>query len=80
MRKLIYFGAPWCHPCKAVSRIVDSMSDTFDVRKKDVTTDAALALVHNVKSTPTIVILDEKEHEVMRFTSKITRERLLEYA
>lgn len=59
MKKLSYFSASWCFPCKTVKPLITKLEDKFDVSFYDVEEHADLAREKGVKSVPTVIIEGE---------------------
>ncbi|MER7445040.1 thioredoxin family protein [Micromonospora avicenniae] len=58
--KLIRFTAAWCGPCKTLGPVLDAVAARHGVPVEVVDVDASpgLAERHNVRSVPTVVLLD----------------------
>lgn len=67
MRKIMYFSAPWCVPCQTLGPVMDQVSAVVPVVKVNVDYEADLASRANVRSVPTVILV-ENEQEVRRFT------------
>lgn len=67
MKQLIYFAAEWCGPCKTMGPIMDNIKKSYPVHKVNIDYDTMYVSQFNVKSIPTVVIL-ENGQEVSRFT------------
>ena len=66
MRRLYYYSAPWCVPCQSFGPVMDQMSTVMPVVKVNIDYEADLAQRANVKSVPTVILV-EGETEVRRF-------------
>jgi thioredoxin 1 len=66
MKKLFYFTAPWCGPCKMLSPIMDEVSQTILVEKINIDYEMDRARAANVMSVPTVILV-ENDQEVRRF-------------
>ena len=66
MKKLFYYSAPWCVPCQTLGPIMDQVSAVIPVVKINVDYEANAAQQANVKSVPTVILV-ENEQEVRRF-------------
>lgn len=59
-----YFSAEWCSPCKTLKpRIAQSGKAIMII---DVDKNSDLAKKYNIKSVPTVVIVDDNGNEVQR--------------
>ena len=70
MKKLLYFMASWCGPCKQLKPIVEAEAPGkgFDVKFLDMDSDegAIEAEKRVIKSLPTLVVVDEDGNEIKR--------------
>lgn len=60
-KRVLYFSAPWCGPCKMLSPIVDELTAVYrDVEfiKINIDDDSELAKKHSVRAVPTLLSLD----------------------
>lgn len=67
---ILDFHADWCGPCKTQDPILDEIEDDFEnveVKRIDVDEDQDTANQYQVRSLPTIIVLDEDEDVVERF-------------
>jgi thioredoxin 1 len=58
---LVDFWATWCGPCRQVSPIIDAIAaehPEYTVVKVDIDTAQATAQTFNVRSVPTLVVLN----------------------
>lgn len=79
MNKILLFKLSTCSPCKLLSTLLTQLH----ILKKDIVLDEddnadTIADKYNVKSVPTIVILDKDDNEIGRFIGSRTKEQLLE--
>ncbi len=64
---ILYFSAPWCGPCKALSPQMDEISKSgIPVKKINCDYDADLPRQYNVKNIPTCVLTDLAGNEIKR--------------
>lgn len=78
MKRLLYFKAAWCQPCKMQGPIIDELKeDKFNVKKVDVDDDKNEKIVtkYGVMSIPTLIVV-EKGKEVKRFVGLQTKQVL----
>lgn len=70
MLKILYFGAEFCSSCKALKPIVEKEAPTkgYELKYCDIDSDegAIMAEDFNVRSLPTIILVDEQGNEVKR--------------
>jgi thioredoxin-like negative regulator of GroEL len=67
MKQIIYFSADWCNPCRTLGPIMENVKKTVPVHKINIDYDTINVAQFNVKSIPTVIIL-ENGQEVSRFT------------
>jgi thioredoxin 1 len=64
--KLLYFSAPWCMPCKALAPVLEKVAQTQTVEKINIDEQFELAQSFNIRSIPTIILVDESNQELER--------------
>ena len=67
MKKLLYFSAEWCQPCRTLGPIMDQVSQNIPVQKINVDLQKESTAEFNVRNIPTVVLV-ENEQEIRRFT------------
>ena len=66
MKKLIYFSAKWCGPCKMLGPVMEELSSGgINIQKVDVDSNPEMAKQYGVRNIPTVV-LTSNGAEVMR--------------
>ena len=78
MRKILYFTAAWCGPCKALSPIMDSLQGQINFDKIDVDTNTDLSAQYGVRGVPSLVLV-ENGNEVGRLVGAQTKETILNF-
>ena len=79
MKKLLYFSAPWCAPCKMFGPKIQQMSqEGIPVEKIDVSIDQDAVSRYSIHSVPT-VILWENNREKARFTGVKSKEEIKQF-
>jgi thioredoxin 1 len=78
MKKIKYFSAAWCGPCKAFKPVMNEIkSEGYHVEFIDIDMLSDLAQQYNVRSVPTVVI-EEDGVEVNRFVGSIPKQQVLQ--
>jgi thioredoxin 1 len=78
MRKILYFTAAWCGPCKALGPVMDSLQGQINFDKIDVDTNRDLSTKYGVRSVPLLVLV-EGENEINRLVGIQTKEQILNF-
>jgi thioredoxin 1 len=68
MKKLLYFSAPWCGPCRMMSTTIEKFiadhKDTVEFHKYNVDINKLETDMYNISTIPTFILVDEKGVEV----------------
>ena len=59
MKKILYFSASWCGPCKQFAPIMEQIGQTVPVEKINVDEQSDLAATYGVRNVPTVLILKD---------------------
>ena len=78
MKKILYFTAAWCAPCKALSPIMDSLQGQINFDKIDVDTNTDLSAQYGVRGVPSLVLV-ENGNEIGRLVGAQTKETILNF-
>lgn len=77
MKKILYFSAPWCGPCKQFGPVMDRISQTgILVEKVNVDNAPAVAAAYNVRSVPTVVVVDRSGNEINRSVGMLSENQV----
>ena len=78
MKKILYFSAAWCGPCKMLGPIMESLSRQINYEKIDVDNNQDLSIQYGVRNVPTLVLVDNGE-AVGRLVGIQSKEAILEF-
>jgi len=78
MKKILYFTASWCAPCKTLSPIMDSLQGQINFDKIDVDSNTDLSAQYGVRGVPSLVLL-ENEEEIGRLVGVQSKESILNF-
>jgi thioredoxin 1 len=79
MKEVLKFYADWCGPCKMLSKTLENLKDNnIPIREVDIDEQTDLAVQYNVRSVPTMVLL-ENGSEVKRVVGSMPLEKVKEF-
>ena len=78
MKKILYFSAAWCGPCKTLGPIMESASGQVNYQKVDVDDNPELSTKYGVRNIPTMVLV-ENGVEIRRKVGVLTKEQILNF-
>ena len=61
MKKILYFSATWCGPCKTLGPIMESLSGQINYQKIDVDKDQDQSIKYGVRNIPTLILIKNGE-------------------
>ena len=57
MKKLLYFSAEWCSPCKMVGPVMEELkTEGYNVQKIDVDSNQELSQQFGIRNIPTVIL------------------------
>ena len=79
--KVLKFYADWCGPCKALTQVIKTAGDKITVPVEDVNIDENIMMAQHfqVRSVPTMVLVDDSENVIKRQVGLVNEEKLLEF-
>jgi thioredoxin 1 len=76
MKKILYFTATWCGPCKMMAPTISELvAEGCYITKIDVDSNPGLAAQYGVKSIPTFILV-ENDNEILRKVGPQSKEEL----
>jgi len=61
MKKILYFSASWCGPCKTLGPIMESLSGQINYQKIDVDKDQDQSIKYGVRNIPALILIENGE-------------------
>jgi thioredoxin 1 len=79
--KLLKFYATWCGPCKGLTLTLNGMTDKLTMPLEEVDIDAQMdvARKYNIRSVPTMLIVDDSGSEVKRVVGAMTEDQIVKF-
>ena len=59
MKKILYFSAPWCGPCKVLGPTMQKLSSELPITKINVDEDSKNSVKYGIRNVPTMVLVDQ---------------------
>jgi len=78
MKKILYFSATWCGPCKMLGPIMESLAGEINYEKIDVDANQDLSIQYGVRNIPTLVLVENGE-AVSKLTGLQQKDQILEF-
>ena len=78
MKKILYFSAAWCGPCKMLGPIMESLAGQINYEKIDVDNNQDLSIQYGVRNIPTLVLVENGE-AVGRLIGVQSKEAILNF-
>ena len=78
MKKILYFSAAWCGPCKMLGPIMESLADQINYEKIVVDNNQDLSIQYGVRNIPTLVLVENGE-AIGRLTGLQQKDAILEF-
>ena len=79
MKKILYFSAAWCGPCKMLGPIMESVASQINYQKIDVDNNQDLSIKYGVRNIPTLVLIDKNGTELNRSTGVIQKQQIIDF-
>ena len=78
MKKILYFSAEWCGPCKQLGPTMEGLRGQINYTKIDVDQDQNSAIKYGVRNIPTLILLENGETKG-RLVGNQTAETILNF-
>ena len=65
--KIKYFMSPTCWPCRSFWKVIEELSDKYDIKKIDISTEDGIEIAKDeeIKSTPSVLIKWKVDREIL---------------
>ena len=70
--KVLRFTAIWCQPCKALAETIKDADIKLPIEVVDVDKEPTRAMQYQIRSVPTLIVVDEDGEELRRQTGAMT--------
>ena len=79
--KLLKFYATWCGPCKGLSMVLEGVKEQLPMSVEDIDIDANMdtARKYNVRSVPTMVVVNDDGSEVKRVVGMMNEKQVIDF-
>tara|TARA_Y100000361_G_scaffold123652_1_gene116357 strand:+ start:918 stop:1166 length:249 start_codon:yes stop_codon:yes gene_type:complete len=79
MKKILYFTAAWCGPCKTLGPIMQSLSGQINYEKVDVDNNNDLSIQYGVRNVPSLILVDETGEVKGRLVGVQSKDEILNF-
>lgn len=67
MKKVLYFSAQWCGPCKVLGPVMSKLqANGMPVQKIDVDENQQMSAQYGIRNIPCLVLVDNQGNEIKR--------------
>jgi thioredoxin 1 len=63
MKKILYFSAVWCSPCRVLAPKMDELAKEITIEKVDVDSQSDIATKFGITSIPTVIMTVDGEEK-----------------
>jgi len=75
MKKIIFFGASWCQPCKIFRPIMESLRSEMSITFIDIDASPQTTTTWNIRSIPTVIVIKD-DMEIGRAVGVKTKDEI----
>ena len=79
MKKILYFSAPWCGPCKVLGPTMQKLSSELPITKINVDEDNKNSVKYGIRNVPTMVLLDQSGKEINRLVGNVSEQQVKQF-
>jgi len=79
MKKIIYFSAPWCGPCKVLGPTMEKLSSELPITKVNVDEDTNTSVKYGIRNVPTLVLVDQSGKELNRLVGNVSEQQVKQF-
>ena len=79
MKKILYFTASWCGPCRALAPRMEKLASHINYQKIDIDSNQDLSIKYGIRSVPSLVLVDENGNELNRIVGAQPDEIILNF-
>jgi len=79
MKKILYFSAPWCGPCRMLGPTMDSVANQVNFTKINVDEDTNTSVKYGIRNVPTLVLVDQSGKEINRLVGNVSKQQVIDF-
>jgi len=79
MKKILYFSAPWCGPCKVLGPTMQKLSSELPITKINVDEDNKNSVKYGIRNVPTLVLIDQSGKEINRLVGNVSEQQVKQF-
>tara|TARA_R110001592_G_scaffold151302_1_gene377715 strand:+ start:1249 stop:1497 length:249 start_codon:yes stop_codon:yes gene_type:complete len=79
MKKILYFSAPWCGPCKVLGPTMQKLSSELPITKINVDEDNTQSAKYGIRNVPTMILIDKTGKEINRLVGNVSEQQIKQF-
>ena len=79
MKKIIYFSAPWCGPCKVLGPTMERLASELPITKVNVDEDNTTSAKYGIRNIPTLILIDGAGKEINRLVGNVSEQQIKQF-